>query len=247
MSATTQINTPNDPTTKQSSCCERISHAFGRCWQWIVDCWHWFIDKVFCTVDAVAFGFFRVVEWFSPNLALRLEGGYGYLSKWYLRHTAAVQAKALQTQIEGLEDVNRGLNQRVQEIATQSAHLQVANHQLAEERDRLKTERHTDIHARIEAAGQRDLIQKTNQRMNERNISLQNEISRLQAELEKTTSKTTSDAEEKERLIDERNNLTRSIKLLQMQKQHAERERDISYNALQLIGRISPNSSKEAS
>ena len=240
MSTVPTVSTGTVQSKQNPSCCETVKQALGRTWQWIKDCWHWLVHRVFRTVDAVAFGFFRVVEWFSPSLARRMEASYGYLATWYTRHTAAVQEEILQTQIAGLEDENRSLNQRVQKVSTDAAQLQVAHSQTTKERDRLKSEREADIRAKNEAEAQRKQAQVENQFIAERNQSLQNEISRLQKELEVLNSKSAADADEKDRLEDERDNLSRSITQLNMQLQNAQRERDLSYSALQLFGRMGP-------
>lgn len=164
---------------ESSGCCDRIQYALGRCWEWIVDCWHWVVDRVFRVVDAAAFAVFRAVECFSPNLAMRMEAGYGYLATWYARHKAAVREKGLGIQLSHFETNNRNLNRQVEE-------LQVERERLNLHVNRLKEERDEAITAKDRALSQVDQHIDLTVQLSQQVNTLQKELQAIQMCLKKT-------------------------------------------------------------
>jgi hypothetical protein len=239
MSSVAEYNNSSErsiqPAPKPKGCCDQISQALGRCWTWIVNGWHWFVDKVFRCVDAVAFGFFRVVGCFAPKLALKMEAGYGYLATWYARYRASVDKQISDTTIEGLEGVNRKVNEELSQKAGDLAELQVKHREVVSERDRLKAERNTDIEARAHMQGQNQHMERNALLINDRIAFLEKEKLRLEKELQEHILATVPIAKDRDAQSHEIQSLKNERAFLEMRTRFAEEARDLAYKSVEAI------------
>jgi hypothetical protein len=231
MSAVT-LPSSSENIVQPQSCCDRVVKALGRCWTWIVNAGRWCMDKAFQGMNAVAFGFFRVVDCFSPSLSRKMETGYLYLANWYTGHTAAVQKEIADTTITDLKEVSRKTTQELTEKSGELVVLQVDHKNATEEVRLLKKERNRDIRAVESMKSECELSQQKEEVLTSRIEVLAEENVRLRKEIQETTLEKTSAEGDKTHLTDENNGLEIENKLLSMRVKSAEKERDFALKSV---------------
>lgn len=246
MSSEVQFQKPAERSTQPDcsvqlepkGCCDQVVQALGRVWTWIVNGWRWLVDKVFRGVDAVAFGFFRVVEFFFPKLALRMEAAYGYLSTWYARHSAAVEKTISDKTIQGLEVTNKQLHQEVEKTKGDFAVLKVKHKQAVAAETHMKSSRNEVVRENARALSVEQESRQEVLLVKEQNTLLETENGQLQERLEEEVSSKGPLVTENVRLTDEVNNLKRETKLANLRKKQAEGERDLALRSVFLIEQL---------
>jgi len=241
MSAVTLLGSSENIVQPQS-CCDRVVKALGRCWTWILNAVRWCMDKVFQGMNVVAFGFFRVVDCFSPSLSRKMETGYLYLANWYAGHTAAVQKQIADTTITDLKEVSRKTTQELTVKTGDLVVLQVDHKNVTEEVKQLKKERNRDIRAVESMKSECELSQEKEAVLTSRIEVLAGENVRLQREIQETTLQKTSAEGDRVILTDDKRELELKNEVLSIKAKHAMRERDLalaSVEALKMFQSIS--------
>ena len=217
------------------SCCDRVVKALGRCWTWIVNAVRWCMDKAFQGMNVVAFGFFRVVDCFSPSLSRKMETGYLYLSNWYAGHTAAVEKQIADTTITDLKEVSRKTTQELTEKSGELVALKVDHENVTEEVKQLKKERNRDIRAAESAKSKCEVSQQKEEMLTSRIEALTEENGRLQKEIQKTTLEKASAEGDRVILTDDKRGLELKNEVLSIKAKHAIRERDLALESVEAL------------
>jgi len=229
MLATAQVSTTAVPT---KTCCDHVSEALGRCWQWIVRGWNWCIHKIFGVVDGVAFGFFRAVECVSPRLALRMEAGYGYLRSWYTRHQAEVAKQISDKTLAEVRVENQKLNAQVVQSTGDLGALRVTHAEIKEHAKRLASQSAKDIQAKEQMAGQHRLMQDQCLNMRERSRACQREVERVNQELQEVLAGRAPILKDKRELECELAKLKLEMQFAEARASLAEKERDLLFKTI---------------